>query len=221
MPFLPLLAFCLLCWFCCSAGAAPEGSPPPTRIWSGLVLATNPAHPGQSSERLRKYSEKLKHIFGYNQFDLIGEYSDKVDDRNERWLVPSKEFYMSVHPETGKRVPMKRIVLFEGRRRVAEFDTRLTPESPLFIRGPQYAGGQLVIVVHAGDVPEVTPPPRAAAAVMVAAPGAGPETTAPKMRPPAGTVMIIPKEPFYPSPAERLQMPADRAGSFDLRSGRP
>jgi hypothetical protein len=159
MPLLPLLAFCLLAWLSCSAIAAGgDSSPPPgPRIWSGVVLATNGAHPGQAPERLRKYATKLKNIFGYNQYELIGESSAKMDDPNERWLVPSKDFSLSVqnHNESGSHHGPTRIALFQGDHRLAEFETNLSSQRPLFIRGPFYAGGQLVIVVHVRDPSEV------------------------------------------------------------------
>ena len=150
MPIPFLLVFCVL-WL---AGPAYAGSPPapaatPTSIWSGLVLATNDAHPADAPAELCKYAAKLKNIFGYNQFELIGQYSEKMDDPLERWLIPSKDFCLSVktHNEPGENYPMK-IVLFQNRRRLAEFETHLSSESPLFIRGPLYAGGQLIIVLH-------------------------------------------------------------------------
>jgi len=153
MSLLSLLAICLV-WFACGrcalAAASPEPNPPP-RIWSGVVLATNNPHPTQAPE-LRKYAGKLHNIFGYNQFELVGQYSDKIDDPNERWLAPSKDFSFSVksHAEPGPHSPA-RIALFQGRRMIAVFETHLSPDSPLFIRGPLYAKGQVVFVLHVED----------------------------------------------------------------------
>ncbi len=108
---------------------------------------------------MRRYAGKLKNIFGYNQYELIGESSAKMDDPDERWLAPSKDFSLSVQRDDGpglRHSPTK-IALFQGKHRVAEFDTHLSSGSPLFIRGPFYAGGQLVIVVHAVDPSEIPP----------------------------------------------------------------
>jgi hypothetical protein len=160
MP-LSLLALALLCWLSCLATA--EAQPPyPHRIWSGLVLATNGPHPGEPPEHLRKVAGKLKDIFGYNHFEIVGEYSEKVDDNGERWLVPSKDFYMSVRSGAGPGAnhPMK-IVLFQSRRRLAELEAHLGPDSPLFIRGPQYAHGQLIIVLREPDPSEFPAHPSA------------------------------------------------------------
>jgi hypothetical protein len=151
MALRPLLILALLTPSLAIAGGPPL--PAVARvtpvIWSGLVLATNDPHPAAVPSHLEKYGDKLKNVFGYNQLELIGEYAEKMDDRNERWLIPSKDFSLSVKAEdnSGGKYPMK-IALFQNQRRLAQFDTRLSAESPLFIRGPQYGGGQLIIVLH-------------------------------------------------------------------------
>ena len=164
MTLLPLLALGL-CWVSFTGdllAAAP--SPAPSRIWSGLVFASSDSHPAQPPEHLRRYAGKLKDIFGYNQFQLVGEYSDRADAPNERLLTPGKDFALSVKsvPEAGGR--HARVVLFQNHRRIAEFETHLSPDSPLFIRGPFYARGQLVIVLHIVDPSELAASPRAIAA---------------------------------------------------------
>ena len=145
--FLPRL-FLLLVLACagsvCQAG--PAGEP---AIWSGLLLATNEDHPKDSPPELRKYQEKLDNIFGYNQFELVGEQTRKMRDSAEHWLVPSKDFCLHVDTHAGPSGAAYRmkLELFEDTHLLAEFETRLGANSPLFIRGPLYAGGQLIIVL--------------------------------------------------------------------------
>jgi hypothetical protein len=215
MPLPSLLGLCLLaCLTCTAAAGAADSSPPPPpapRIWSGVVLATNGTHPGQAPERLRKYAGKLKNIFGYNQYELIGESSAKMDDPNERWLAPSKDFSLSVqnHSEAGARHPPTKITLFQGKRRLAEFETHLNSGSPLFIRGPFYAGGQLVIVVHGGaEGVEAAPARGEARPALVAHPVVPPNAALLRERErtvlPGGALAPVPREGLYPLPGERL-----------------
>jgi hypothetical protein len=163
MPFLAIILLCLCAALDASTSrvfGADASSPSPAvvgkviprAIWTGLVLATNDPHPAEAPSQLRRFAGKLRNIFGYNQFELIGENSEKMEVPSERWLIPSKEFYLNVktHPEPGQKLP-DTIILFQNRRRLAEFETHLTADSPLFIRGPQYARGQLVIVVHVSE----------------------------------------------------------------------
>jgi len=158
-----LLALCILASLAseCALAATPSPAPPPQpQLWSGLIYATNPARPAKPSDRLGRYIAKLKHIFGYSQYDLMGESSQKLDGVNERLLFPSQDFHMSVTPHgpggPGGSYPAK-LTLYQGRRRVAEFETHLNPDNPLFIRGPLYGGGQLFIVVHMRTDPAPTP----------------------------------------------------------------
>jgi hypothetical protein len=139
--------------------APPAGPAPQPRIWSGLVLATNGPNPAKPQGLLQKVVGKLHNIFGYNQFQVIGESSDKFDS-NEHWLVPSKEFYMIVRGPAGPgtKAPTK-IVLFQNRKKLAELEAHIAPDKPLFIRGPQYDQGQLVIVVRYADAAEFSPGP--------------------------------------------------------------
>jgi hypothetical protein len=135
----------------------PTRSPAPT-IWSGVVLATNETHPAPAPAQLDAYSDKIKNIFGYNQLALIGENSQRMEASYEHWLIPSKDFYLSVrsHTKPGEAYPLK-IALFQNRHRIADFDARLGADSPLFIRGPMYARGQLIIVLRAIAPPAPAP----------------------------------------------------------------
>jgi hypothetical protein len=230
MPLLSLLAFGLICWLSWAAtirAAEPSPTAAP-RIWSGLILATNGAHPGQPPEHLRNVAGKLKNIFGYNQFEIVGEYSEKMGDANERWLVPSKDFYMSVQSGTGPggNHPMK-IVLFQNRKRLAELEAHLGPDSPLFIRGPQYAHGQLVIVLRVAEpsefaVHEPKPAILATNPSPILQPKEKQRSNPPPPPPPAPLLAPIPKEKFNPQPPDRFgPLPGDRPGDIDSKLGRP
>jgi hypothetical protein len=235
MPILSLLAFAILCWLSCALTArAGEPSPSPApqhpRFWSGLVLATNGAHPGQPPEHLRPVARKLTNIFGYNQFQVIGESSQKIDDSSERWLIPSKDFYMSVRSPNGPgpKNPTH-ITLFQNRKRLAEMEAHIGPDSPLFIRGPQYAGGQLVIVVRVADPSEFPerPVPKAVIVPVRPAPfppifGATPTRIPERVIVPPPPPTGVPLEKFYPGPDDHLSpLPGEGRGDPDSKMGKP
>jgi len=222
MPaLLSLLAICLLCVATARGGEASP-TPPARAIWSGLVLATNDARPAQAPTGLRQFADKLRNIFGYNQFELVGESAEKVDGPYERWLTPSKDFCLSVktHNEPEEHYAMK-IVLFQNRRRLAEFETHLNSGSPLFIRGPLYAGGQLVIVLHVMNGAEISAyaarAPIVTAKTPVVATKPSPIANAAVLREKTnatpGANLTGPVERLAPTPAERGgPIPADRTG---------
>ena len=144
-------------------------------VWSALVLATNEDQPKSPPHELAHFVPKLEKIFGYNQFELIGQHTEKMDDPNECWLIPSKDFFLRVDTKTiagkdaekiGEKEKEKtekadkadkgkekektyvlKLALFQDTKQLLEFETKLASQSPLFIRGPMYAGGQLIIVL--------------------------------------------------------------------------
>ena len=223
MPFVSILAICFLLTCAARTGAAdvPDGS---SAVWSGVVFASNDPHPAQPPPRLRPFESKLRHIFGYNQYELVGESAQRIDP-SERWLMPSKDFSLTVRRlnAAGQHSPAK-IVLFENRRRLAEFEARLRPGSPLFIRGPLYASGQLVIVLCAAEPSEVPVPrppvnPGKITIIPVAKLHPGPTpigaTAKPKAHPVPQTVLVVPKEKTGPTPAERIQTSVPAQGGPD------
>ncbi len=117
-------------------------------VWSGLVLATNEDHPKEAPLELRKFKTKLENVFGYNQLELIGQHTESMDDPLEHWLIPSKNFCLRVDAKPLSKIgwPL-RLQIFEDKKLLAHFDANLGPQSPLFIRGPLYAGGQLIIIL--------------------------------------------------------------------------
>jgi hypothetical protein len=123
------------------------------RIWSGVIVATNPEKPKDPPVELREFVPKLKRIFGYTQFELAGSATEAIDELTENWLVPSPIFPLSV---TARRTTSKEarggyllnLKVFQENRQVVDSEVKLAPGSPLFIRGPQYGKGQIIIFLQ-------------------------------------------------------------------------
>ena len=123
------------------------------RIWSGLVLATNVPAPHDPPTELREFAARLKRIFGYNQFQLAGSAANVIDDDGEKWLVPSRNFSLSVRARraTSKEARggyLLNLQLFQNQRPLVDTEAKLAPGSPLFIRGPACGAGHLIIVLQ-------------------------------------------------------------------------
>ena len=123
------------------------------RIWSGVIVATNPEKPKEAPVELREFVPKLKRIFGYTQFELAGSATEVIDELTENWLVPSPIFPLSV---TARRTTSKEarggyllnLKVFQENRPLVDSEVKLAPNSPLFIRGPQYGKGQIIIFLQ-------------------------------------------------------------------------
>jgi hypothetical protein len=121
-------------------------------VWSGLVMAQNSDKPHPAPAQLASLEKTLVELFGYNQFDIIGESSKTLNTGQEDWLATSKYFSLHVDArgvnEAGYELNLK---LFQDKQLLLETDTKLSKQSPLVIKGPQVGGGQLLLVLVAGD----------------------------------------------------------------------
>jgi len=123
------------------------------KIWSAVVVATDVATPKEAPVELREFAPRLKHVFGYNQFEIVGSATEVIDELAESWLVPSPVFQFSVK---ARHAPSKEarggylldLRFFQENRPFVDTEAKLAPNSPLFIRGPQYGKGQVIIVLQ-------------------------------------------------------------------------
>jgi hypothetical protein len=142
MPLRILAALCLL--FFCPAFTARAGE----KVWGALVFATQSDAPEPVPAGLRPYAKRLRGVFGYNQFQLVGEGAKELNSAEEQWLIPSSRFYARVvaHDLRGPGCVLD-LQLYSGKKLLAQTGASLGPDSPLFIRGAQCARGQLIIVL--------------------------------------------------------------------------
>jgi hypothetical protein len=117
-------------------------------VWSGLVIAENVAQPQPIPPELTRIEQPLKHLFGYNQFQVIGQSRKALKTGQEDWLATSKFFGLHVNArgesEAGYVLNLK---LYKEKELLLETDAKLSRRSPLVIKGPQIGGGQLLLVL--------------------------------------------------------------------------
>jgi len=147
MQLRPLLlaVFLLLAMSAASAHAAHV-------VWSGLVIAENVPQPTPIPPELTKLEQTLKELFGYNQFELIGQSSKTLKTGAEDWLANSKYFGLHVDArgenDAGYTLNLK---LYKEKDVLLETDANLSKSSPLVIKGPQVGSGQLLLVLVVKD----------------------------------------------------------------------
>src|SRR6266403_191525 len=117
-------------------------------VWSGLVIAENVAQPQPIPPELTRIERPLKHLFGYNQFQVIGQSRKTLQTGQEDWLATSKFFGLHVdaqgETEAGYVLNLK---LYKEKELLLETDAKLNKRSPLIIKGPQVGSGQLLLVL--------------------------------------------------------------------------
>ena len=121
-------------------------------VWSGLVIAENVPQPAQIPEELTQFEQTLKDLFGYNQFELIGQSNKTLRTGEEDWLAASKYFSLHVDArgenDAGYNLNLK---LYKEKDVLLETDANLSRSSPLVIKGPQVGSGQLLLVLVVKD----------------------------------------------------------------------
>ena len=139
-----ILILGLSVWFPVDA-SVPRGG----EIWTCVLLATNETAPKALPRWLAPFSERLRKIFGYNQFEVIGRHVEKMATSDGQWFVPTRQFFLEVQTrQSRERFCRLRFTLWHDKRMILETEARVMPGSPLFVRGPQYGRGQLIFVVE-------------------------------------------------------------------------
>ena len=117
-------------------------------VWSGLVIAENAAQPQPIPPELTRIERPLKQLFGYNQFQVIGQSRKTLQTGQEDWLATSKFFglYVDARGETEAGYVLS-LKLYKEKELLLETDAKLSRRSPLIIKGPQIGGGQLLLVL--------------------------------------------------------------------------
>jgi hypothetical protein len=121
-------------------------------VWSGLVIAENVPQPAPIPPELTKLEQTLKDLFGYNQFEVIGQSDKTLKTGEEDWLANSKYFGLHVDArgenDAGYTLNLK---LYKENEVLLETDANLSKSSPLVIKGPQVGSGQLLLVLVVKD----------------------------------------------------------------------
>src|SRR6202030_2438768 len=132
-----------------SAASAAQAS---QTVWSGLVIAENVAQPAPMPPELTTLEQTLKDLFGYNQFEVIGQSNKTLKTGQEDWLANSKYFGLHVDArgenDAGYTLNLK---LYKENEVLLETDANLSKSSPLVIKGPQVGSGQLLLVLVVKD----------------------------------------------------------------------
>jgi hypothetical protein len=117
-------------------------------VWSGLVIAQNVEQPQPIPSELTRIEQPLKHLFGYNQFQVIGQSRKALKTVQEDWLATSKFFGLHVNArgESGAGYLLN-LKLYKEKELLLETDAKLSRRSPLVIKGPQVGSGQLLLVL--------------------------------------------------------------------------
>jgi hypothetical protein len=122
-------------------------------VWGCLLYASNSTKALDLPSRLSGYDARLRNGLGFSNYRVIAQREITVEDRHENLLVSAGDIQVLLTSlSRGSDGNYLLGILFvEGTNRVMETQARVGERSPLFIRGPDWREGQVIIVVMVGS----------------------------------------------------------------------
>jgi hypothetical protein len=119
-----------------------------------VLLASEESEPLPIPPLLAPHEASLKKVFGFNQYRLIGEATKVMDGQEERWLVPSQNFWLGAKArKLDADIYRLDIEFFHDKRRLFTAETKVRMGSPLFVKGPAHPRGQIIIAIELDSEP--------------------------------------------------------------------
>jgi hypothetical protein len=160
-----LLLFLLLSWFSLAILQAQEVPPllpaathkaaTDAKVWGALIFATNDASEAAAMPKVEVPAEfadipqRLKKVFPWQHHEVIGQHLQDVFREYESWVVPTKDLFLKIDskgPAVGSGMNLH-LQFWRDQQVLVKTDAVLTRDSPLFIGGPRWRGGQLFFVL--------------------------------------------------------------------------
>jgi hypothetical protein len=138
--------FCFLLFF---LGLSSIRARAAENFWGCLIYASNAVAPNELPDRLNGYDVRMRGAFGYSRFCTIAQRQTTLQAQKEAGLVFSDDLKIMLTSLTGGSDGkyLIKLLFVEGKEPVMETQARVSRDSPLFIRGPNWRDGQIIIVV--------------------------------------------------------------------------
>ncbi|MBL9150865.1 MAG: hypothetical protein JNK37_00185 [Verrucomicrobiales bacterium] len=127
-------------------------------VWCGLFVARAEAPSGAPADPAHAaLQEKLAKAFpSHRHFQLVGEKTGSVYKEYECWIVPTKQLFLkldSLGPDASKDGVHLHLQLWQEEHVILKSDAILRRE-PVFISGPAWGDGRLIMVLKLANDPQ-------------------------------------------------------------------
>jgi hypothetical protein len=144
----------LIVWsLCLGAGFSTRADPVTANVWGCLLYASNSPAPVQTPGRLNRYDKKLEQETGFSSLQTLGENQAQFTVGRSGVLTFPGDLRVTV-TSISRGADGKVLVgleLFRGEKQLLLTQAKLNQGSPLFIRGPAWRQGELIIAVVVGS----------------------------------------------------------------------
>lgn len=144
------------------AQGTPPAQPLPSKkpdtdakVWGALVFASNDPKEAAAMPKVdvpaefADITQRLGKVFPYQHIDVIGQHLQDVFREYESWVVPTKDLFLKVDSKGPAKDGGMNLHLqfWRDQQVIVKTDAVLKAETPLFIAGPKWRGGQLLFVL--------------------------------------------------------------------------
>ena len=155
-------------WWLCLVGAAmaqaqdDPGRAPVGQLETRLIFATD-GKPDRAGAQAREVDEatiaalKKTPQLGFSAYRLVGQDKQEILRGYENWATlvkPSKDILLRFQPRArpGKDKIQLDLEYWQNRRKIMATDPVLTVGKPLYILGPRWRGGRLILQVKVTEL---------------------------------------------------------------------
>lgn len=129
------------------------------QVWAALIFATDEdskaldhsdKKSAKNGEGIKKTLAQLGKAFPGKNFQLLGEHTQQIFSEYESWVVPSKDLFLKIDskgPTVENDGVNLHLQLWREKNVLLKTDIILRKE-PLFITGPKWGEGRLIMVVE-------------------------------------------------------------------------
>ncbi len=121
------------------------------KIRAGLYLAQNEPPPFGAQVASPKLHYQLQQVFGFLHYRLLKEQDYYLHDEWQQWFMPRRDFFVRLEPlhrEPGEPKMIDYEIYKDGFI-VVKGTYEVHEETPLFINGPDFRRGRLILVIEA------------------------------------------------------------------------
>ena len=119
-------------------------------VWVGLYLAENGPSPPGALPAPEKLRYQLHEVFGFRHYELIQAQEVELRNEWEQWFMPRRDFFIRVEPLRRQPGEPKCIYyeIYKDGFIVARGRYEPQEGTPLFINGPDFHQGRLILVLE-------------------------------------------------------------------------
>jgi len=136
----PILSLLALVLFTGLAHAGPL-------IWSGFFIGENQPHGRQAPPLL---AQRLQQVFGFPCYHFIKGVNIDLRLPRDHWVMARLDFFVRIHAAPHPPGAPDALVydIYKDGFIIARGQYVVTPDTPLFINGPDFHHGRLIFVIE-------------------------------------------------------------------------